>query len=86
MLPFLKKAKEAPAVGIIVKTRTPDEKPEQEEPSLQEDLAQDLIEAVHAKDAKSVVEAAKALFQSFDKEPHEEGEHIEPHSYDASKE
>jgi hypothetical protein len=86
VLPFLKR-KEASSPGLIVKTRTPDEKPEEN----QEDdssaaihaCAQDLILAVHSKDVKRTAEALTAAFEILDSMPHEEGEHINPHSYDA---
>lgn len=87
MLPFLKKKQQT---GVIVKTRQPDEKPEQEE-NEQEDqglmvCAQDLIDAIAAQDVKAVASALRAAFQIADSEPHEEGEHTEPHSYDAQNE
>lgn len=73
-----------------MKTRTPDEKPEdesQDDPAAAiESCSQELIRAVHARDVKAVSEALKDAFAILDSEPHVEGEHIEPHSYDASKE
>lgn len=85
MLPFLKN-KNAQNFGLIVKTRAPDEKPAEES---SEDIdsievcAQELVKAIHAKDSKAVAEALKDVFTILDSMPHEEGEHIEPHSYDA---
>jgi hypothetical protein len=38
--------------------------------------ADDLIEAVHAKDVEGVTKALKAFFHIADAMPHEEGEHI----------
>lgn len=87
MLPFLKRKNEAGIAGIIVKNRQPDEKPDSEDkddPSAGiHACAQALINAVHSKDAKGVSEALKDAFAILDSEPHEEGEHISPHSYDA---
>ena len=82
MLPFLKnRDKSAGISGTIVKQRQPDEPQESDE----SDITQ-LIDAIHNRDAESAESALKSIFKSFDKEPHEEGEHIQPHSYDASKE
>ena len=39
--------------------------------------AKGFIEAVHAKDSKAAAEHLRSLFQQFDAEPHEEGEHEE---------
>lgn len=39
--------------------------------------AEDLIQAVHAKDAKAVSEALKAAFEMCDSAPHDEGMHAE---------
>ena len=38
-------------------------------------IADDLINAVHDKDAAGVMAALKAAFMTFDSEPHEEGPH-----------
>lgn len=38
-------------------------------------IAGELIDAVHAKDAKATVEALRAAFQCMESEPHEESEH-----------
>lgn len=74
MLPFLKNTKEG---GI---STPPDKiKRESDEGSdldLLETCSQDLISAIHSKDAKGVKEALKAFFEICDSEPHEEGEHI----------
>lgn len=84
MLPFLKKAKLQ--TGVIVKERSPDEKPEEnQEDSGLEDCAKELISAIEMKDPKAVARVIKDMFQITDSEPHSEGEHIEPHSYEASK-
>lgn len=86
MLPFLKPKAQT---GLIVKTRTPDEKPEESKDDNQEGLkacAQDLISAIESKDATRAAEALKAFFEIADSMPHEEGEHVEPHSYEAQNE
>ncbi len=83
MLPFLK-PKQTSVAGLIIKNRTPDKANESDEmePST-EDHAQALITAIQAQDKKAVAAALKAAFQAMDAEPHVEGDHVEPHSYDA---
>lgn len=86
MLPFLKN-KNSGVAGLIVKSRVPDEKPESDE-SEDKDAAihacaQDLISAIQVKDVKAVAEAIRSAFEILDSMPHFEGEHTEPHSYDA---
>lgn len=88
MLPILKRLKEAPVAGLIVKTRAPDEKPQDESDDHSaaiEACARDLITALHAKDVKGVASAICSAFEILDSLPHEEGEHTNasPHSYDA---
>lgn len=78
MLPFLAPKKQA---GVIIAKRVGDKtEVESEEgehaPGLMAS-AEDLISAVHAKDAKAVASAIKAAFEVCDSEPHEEGPHIE---------
>lgn len=82
LLPFLK-AKSSSAIL----DRAPDEQPEEEnDPNAPiQACAQDLINAIHAKDVAGAAEAIKSAFEILDSMPHEEGPHIEPHSYDASK-
>lgn len=74
MLPFLKRNKEASA-SIPEETikREPDE--ESEYDGL-ESCAQELIDAVHSKDAKAVCTALRSAFELMDSEPHIEGEHL----------
>jgi hypothetical protein len=48
--------------------------------------AMDLHKAFQSGDYAAAAEALQAAFELADKQPHEEGEHIEPHSYDAQKE
>jgi hypothetical protein len=72
------------AVGIIAKLHP---KEDADEPAMDDgvddgmaekhSIAQELIHAVHAGDAGAVVDAFEAMFQACDKEPHEEGPHIE---------
>lgn len=88
MLPFLKHKKDTGIAGIIIKKRNPDTQDTEstEETSSIDTCAQDLIDAVHAKDVAGVSEALKAAFKIMESEPHEEGEHTNkpsPHSYDA---
>ncbi len=85
MLPFLKK-KEGGNAGLMIKTRAPDEKPESDSPDHSEMIkqcAQDLISAVQAGNVQGVADALQDAFSIMDAAPHVEGEHIEPHSYDA---
>lgn len=69
MLPFLK---HKPVAGLIIKSRTPDE-PMGDEPHEAGDenhaleaCAEDLIRAIHAKDAKAVAEALKSALECAD--------------------
>lgn len=48
---------------------------EDEEPDELAMIAQELIEAVHARNPKEVVEALRAAFMCLDSEPHVEGPH-----------
>lgn len=83
ILPFLDK--KTAQTGVIVKQRAPDEKPEesQGDDSGIHACAEDLIHAIHNKDIKAAAEAIKAAFEILDAQPHEEGPHVEPHSYDS---
>lgn len=86
MLPFLKKRDEGGATNLIVKTREPDQKPEQDQDDSTDAIeycVRDLINAIHMKDSKAAAQALKDCFDVLDSQPHEEGSHIEPHSYDA---
>jgi hypothetical protein len=78
MLPFLN-PKSMPTVMIAAR------KPSGEIKDLHEEgehdpgfmaAAEDLISAIHAKDAKGVAEALKSAFELSDAMPHVEGEHI----------
>lgn len=87
MLPFLKKKDTPGAAGVIIKRRQPDEKPEGEDSQDDKDAAihaasQDLISAIQSNDVKGVSEAIRSAFEILDSMPHEEGEHVEKHSYD----
>ena len=89
MLPFLKRKNEGGIAGTIIKNRNPDKSSESEDLDKSyslEDCAQDIIEAIHSKDKSALASALKEAFQKLDSEPHEEGPHIEPHSYEAQKE
>lgn len=69
----------------MIKTRAPDTQPEEQsdEHVALESCAKDLISAIEAKDHKGVADALMAAFHIADTMPHEEGPHVEPHSYDA---
>lgn len=73
MLPFLKKTKEASVSGPVeTLTRGSDES----EPDMLSSMAEELIEAIHSKDASLVASTLKSIFQVCDSEPHEEGPHV----------
>jgi hypothetical protein len=79
MLPFLKPKSVA---GLIISHRKPDgsnqaDHMEGDENAALEACAEDLIRAIHAKDAKAAAEALKSAFEIADSMPHVEGEHIE---------
>ncbi len=87
LLPFLKK-KEAGQTGAIVQTRTPDQKPEENQENQSaaiEACARELITAIHAKDHKSAANALVDAFDILESMPRDETEHSAPlpHSYDA---
>jgi hypothetical protein len=85
VLPFLAKKKQD--AGVIVQERQPDEKPENDsEFDELAECARDLMSAIERKDHKGMADAFHAMFQVCEEIPHAEGEHIEPHSYDAQKE
>lgn len=88
MLPFLKPKDQRSAAGIIMKTRSPDEKPEgdQDHSAAIHEASSALIQAVHARDTEATAKALQDAFDILDSKPHEEGEHVEPHSYDSQKE
>jgi hypothetical protein len=86
MLPFLKnKDNSAGIAGTIIKNRAPDEKPEDSDENEYSaaDCARDILAAIKMDDAEGLAESLKELFKIADKEPHEEGKHIQPHSYEA---
>lgn len=85
MLPFLTKKQDGPASsGLIIKTRTPDEAPAEDDSAAAiESCASELIRAVHAKDMKAVASALKDAFEILESGPEEEEKSVEPHSYDA---
>lgn len=87
MLPFLKR-KDQGSAGLIIKNRTPDEKPDNQEDDKDTAIhacAQDLINSVHNRDVKGAAEAMRSAFEILDSMPHQEGPHEgpEPHSYEA---
>ena len=80
MLPFLK-PKQGGVAGLIIKSRNPDKPEENQEDS--QNHGQKLIDAVNSGDAKAVEDCIKAIAKAADKEPHEEGPHIEKHTFEA---
>lgn len=86
MLPFLKK-KNAHQSGVIINDRQPDQDTDNTEEIDHEGMldacAQALITAVEDKNVPGVREAIRDMFTIMESEPHVEGEHIEPHSYEA---
>jgi hypothetical protein len=91
LLPFLKnRDKQTGGIaGMIIKTREPDEKPDTEQEDDREAgikaCAAQLISCIHAHDVQGAADALKDAFAILDSQPHTEGEHVEPHSYEASK-
>ena len=91
MLPFLaKKKNDAGIAGTIIQNRKPDEHNEpqddgdsDEQDYSKEDCAKDILHAIKTNDHALLASALEELIQNIDKEPHEEGPHIEPHSYDS---
>lgn len=87
MLPFLKKKNESSVAGLIMKTRTPDEKPEVEESddlAAIESAASELVRAIHARDTKAVAAALKDALDIIQSMPEESNESdVNPHSYEA---
>lgn len=86
LLPFIKKKNEGSVAGLIIKSRTPDEKPEesQEDKSTAiEACAQALINAIHSNNVKGTADALCDAFEILENLPHEEAEHVDPHSYNA---
>lgn len=75
MLPFLKRKEGSSSDPVESLKRSPDEGAEEFD-SL-ESAAEDLINAVHAKDVKAVAAALRAAFELSDSEPHVEGPHLE---------
>jgi hypothetical protein len=88
LLPFLsKKDKSGGIAGTIIKNRQPDETTEESSDKYSaEDCGRDILDAIKSDDAAGLAAAIKELANIADEEPHEEGQHIEPHSYDAQKE
>jgi hypothetical protein len=88
MLPFLKPKAQT---GVIIKERAPDAQDEHNDSdgdySL-EDCAKDLLHAVESKDIKRIAEEIRNIYLFLHNEidKPEDEDHIEPHSYDASKE
>ena len=79
MLPFLKNKNVA---GLIISHRKPDgdiqeQHSEGNEDSALESAAEDIIQAMTAKDAKSLAAAIRAAFEILDSEPHVEGPHTQ---------
>ena len=86
MLPIFKKYHNS---GVIVKQRAPDSENEpqnEQDESASEELkacAADFLKAIHQNDAQGIADALQAAFSILDAEPHVEGPHVEPHSYEA---
>jgi hypothetical protein len=74
MIPYLKRTKEAAASGPVESIKR--ESDDGEDYDVLESAAEDLINAVHAKDVKAAAAAIRAAFDLCDSMPHEEGPHI----------
>lgn len=81
MLPFLRPRKQAGVQAPPTQvTRKPDGDLESDKDSENQGLmsaAQDLIQAIHSKDAKAVSAALKAAFEICESEPHYEDHEFE---------
>jgi len=75
MLPYLKLKNEASASGPIESKQVNTMEGEEEYDGL-ESAAEDLCNAIEAKDYKAAASALRAAFELLDSQPHEEGEHI----------
>jgi len=86
VLPFLKRKNEGGIAGTIIKNRTPDKDSDSKDLddnySL-EDCAEKIIKAVHSADKTALASALKEAFNKLESEPHVEGEHVSPHTYEA---
>ncbi len=85
MLPILKRLKEAPATGVMIKERQPDsdESNEQDDSTGKEACGQAMLKAIQENNPKALAEAALDLFAIGDSEEHVEGPHTSKHDYDA---
>jgi hypothetical protein len=87
MLPFLK-LKKSGVSGLIIKNRSSGEQQEEQPKEENNDLyleacMQGIINSVRDNDAQMGVKCLRMAFELLDSEPHIEGEHVNPHSYDA---
>ena len=83
MLPFLKPKKQASV--LVVKNKAegglePMHEEGEHAPGMI-DFMQELIDAIHSKDAAAAADAFMAASHFADAEPHEEGEHLEEEEY-----
>lgn len=85
MLPFLaKKNDKANQTGLVIKTRSPDDKPDQDDPQAAiKACARDLINAIHAKDEQGVADALYDALDIMESQPSENNEESNsPHTYE----
>ncbi len=84
-LPFLNRKKnEAGIASTIMEERSGTQPEEQEDKGYDlEDCAKDIIAAIHQDDPKALAFALQEAFEKLEKMPHEEGEHVSPHTYEA---
>jgi hypothetical protein len=76
MLPFLKREKEASVSLPSDKIqRKPDEEQDEGELDYLDEIAGELIDAIHAKNKKAAASALHSFFEVCDALPHEEGPH-----------
>lgn len=86
LLPFLKR-KDATNAGIVMKTREPDEKPQENQDDSSagiESCAQELLQAINEGNPKAMAQALKDAFDILESMPYDESP--EPHSYDSQSE
>jgi hypothetical protein len=64
-------------ISMAMGKKAPMAEDESKESSQEYDIAQDVLDAISAKDKQMLAEALEAAFMYFDSKPHVEGEHEE---------
>ena len=86
MLPFLKN-KKAQSTGVVVQDLSPSQPIESKDENItalaMEACAQNLLDAVAAKDTKAIADALSNAFCIMEAAPQDDESTVEPHSYEA---